>query len=76
MSVTSPVTKLRPPTVTVGLVSAVPSYGWLAVSDVSVTGRGLIVSLPFTVASSSLATAVALRETVALVMAFSRVYVR
>ena len=38
ISLTSPSTKPSPPTVTSGLVRAVPSYGLLADSDVRVTG--------------------------------------
>ena len=46
ISDTSPATKPSPVTVTSGLVSGVPSYSLLAVSEVSVTVRLLMVSLP------------------------------
>ena len=48
MPVTSPETKPSPVTETSGRVSGVPSYSLLAVSDVSVTVRGRMVSVPST----------------------------
>ena len=46
MSLTSPDTKPLPLTVTVGLVRGVPSYGFSAVSLVSVTSRFVMLSVP------------------------------
>ena len=43
ISLTSPLTKPSPLTVTAGLVNAVPSYGLEAVSLFNVTLRGLIL---------------------------------
>ena len=54
ISLTSPSTNPSPVTVTCGLVNAVPSYGLLAPSLVNVTLRGLIVSCPETVLTTTL----------------------